>query len=207
LLLYNYVNPPDRSTAMNPVSSSPARAGKLPRNMPPVRVLAWLCSALALALPLVTAWLVLHPWPGALVQALAQASGGWRMDAAALSANGLGLAAVAALSMVPVLLMAAALVRASRCLHAFARGEHFTLGAVKELRAFAALVFAAGVACTLVPTVAVLLLSMSGPGPRSLVLSFGSQHLFLLLFSALTWQIAAVLARAVALAEEHAQIV
>jgi Protein of unknown function (DUF2975) len=192
---------------MSRISITPIQPGALPRKTPPALALAWLCSVLALVLPLASAWLVLHPWPGALVQALAQATGGWRMDAAALSTQGVRLAAAGALSMVPVLLMSAALVRASRCLRAFARGEHFTLGAVKELRAFAALVFAAGVACTLVPTVAVLLLSMSGQGPHSLVLSFGSQHLFLLLFSAVTWQIASVLARAVALAEEHAQIV
>jgi hypothetical protein len=192
---------------MNRPSTVSAEPGIRPRGMTPTLALAWMCSVLALVLPLVTAWLVLNPWPGALLQALAQAAGGWRMDAAALSSQGVRLGAVAALSMVPVLLMALALVRASRCLRAFARGEHFTLGAVKELRAFAALVFAAGVASTLVPTVAVLLLSMSGPGPHSLILLFGSQHLFLLLFSAVTWQIASVLARAVALAEEHAQIV
>jgi hypothetical protein len=188
---------------MNLVSTSASP----PRGLPPAAALAWLCLALAFVLPLASAWQVLQPWPHALLQALAQATGGWRMSADAQSGQGMRLVAVAALSMVPVMLMAVALLRASRCLRAFARGEHFTLGAVKELHAFAALVFAAGVACTLVPTLAVLLLSMSGPGPRRLVVTFGSQHLFLLLFSAVTWQIASVLARAVALAEEHAQIV
>jgi hypothetical protein len=170
-------------------------------------LLAWVCSALAVLLPLASAWLVLWPWPQALLRAVAQAGGGAGINAAALGNAGPQLAAAAALAMVPVLLMALALQRASRCLHAFARGEHFTLGAVTALRAFAALVFAAGVACTLVPPLAMLLLSLAGPGPHTLALSFGSQHLFLLLFSAVTWQIAAVLARAVALAEEHAQIV
>lgn len=187
--------------------SAASRAAAATPRLHSAAVLAWLCSALAVVLPLASAWLVLLPWPQALLQALAQAAPSARIDVAALANPGLALGAAAALAMLPVLLMAWALLRASRCLRAFARGEHFTLGAVRELRAFAALVFAAGVACTLVPALALLLLSMQGPGPHALVLSFGSQHLFLLLFSAVTWQIAAVLSRAVALADEHAQIV
>jgi hypothetical protein len=183
------------------------RAAAATHRLHSATALAWLCSALAAVLPLASAWLVLHPWPQALVHALVQAAPGARIDAAALANAGPALGAAAALAMLPVLLMALALVRASHCLRAFARGEHFTLGAVKALRAFAAWVFAAGVACMLVPPLALLLLSVQGPGPHAFVLSFGSQHLFLLLFSAVTWQIAAVLARAVALADEHAQIV
>jgi hypothetical protein len=188
---------------MNPVLTTPSSTS----HSRAAAALAWLCWALAGLLPAVSLWWLLQNWPQALLSALAQASGGSQIDAALLAGQGLRLGATVALSLVPVLLMAVALVRASRCLRAFARGDHFTLGAVTELRAFAALVFAAGVACTIVPPLALLLLSLAGPGPHSLVLSFGSQHLFLLLFSAVTWQIAAVLARAVLLADEHAQIV
>jgi hypothetical protein len=178
-----------------------------PQRVSQASVLSSLCLALALALPFATGWFLLRSWPQSLLQTLAQTAHGWQANTDALNNQVIWLAAVAVLAMIPALLMAGALVRASRCLRAFARGEHFTLAAVKELRGFAALVFAAGVVGALVPTLSVLLLSALGPGPRSLVLSFGSQQLFLLLFSGVTWQIASVLARAVALAEEHAQIV
>jgi hypothetical protein len=184
---------PKPSTLANGIAPAPALA------------IAGLCTALAVLLPLVVAWMVLLPWPGALLQALAQTGSSSQVNVAAQSSNGFKLAAVAALTLVPVLLMAAALLRAAKCLRAFARGEHFSLKAVLHLRAFAALVFVSGLASTLAPTFAILLLTVSGS--RSLVLSLGSQHLLLLLFSAVTWQIASVLARAVALAEDHAQIV
>jgi len=44
-------------------------------------------------------------------------------------------------------------------------------------------------------------------GPRALSLSLGSNELLTLLFAGMVWQIAAVMARAVALAEENAQFV
>lgn len=161
------------------------------------------CVLLALVLPAVTAAYLINGWPNALTAAAAAtgvslqlaAQAPWRLMAAGV------------LALLPVLAMALALLRASRCLRAFAGGQHFSLAAVRDLRGFAALVLLAGIACTLVPTLVLLLLTWGQPGQASLALNFGSQHLLLLLFAAVTWQIARVLAKAVALAEEHAQIV
>ena len=167
------------------------------------RLMAALCVLLAITLPLATGVYLVKDWPAPLV---AGASGmgvvlqlsvqaGWRLFAAGV------------LSMLPVLAMAVALWRASRCLRAFARAEHFSLTAVRELQGFAALMLVAGVASAVVPTLIILLLTTGGPGQASLTLAVSSQHLLLLLFAGLTWKIASVLAKAVALAEEHAQIV
>lgn len=167
-------------------------------------VLAGLCFLLAMALPMACAAFLLHGWPDVLLHALAQLGGHGPGRLGAINGNSTWLPAIAALGMGPVLLTSAALWRAGRCLRAFARSHHFTLFAVKELRGFAALMCCAALVSILSPTVIALL---PGPGPRSLVLSLGSQQFLLLLFSALTWQIAAVLAHAVTLADEHAQIV
>jgi hypothetical protein len=44
-------------------------------------------------------------------------------------------------------------------------------------------------------------------GQRALALGFGSNELLTLLFAGMVWQIAAIMAKAVALAEENAQFV
>ena len=103
--------------------------------------------------------------------------------------------------------MAWALHGAGLCFAQFARGLHFTVAAVQALRRFARGVFAAALAGAVVPTAVVLLLTTGGPHPAALAISLGSQHLFMLLFAGVLWQIAAVLARAVTLAEENAQFV
>jgi Protein of unknown function (DUF2975) len=154
-------------------------------------------------LPAVTAAYLINGWPNVLAAAAAGTGVSLRLAEQAPWR----LIAAGVLAMLPMLAMALALLRASRCLAAFARGEHFSLAAVRDLRGFAALVLLAGIACTLVPTLIVLLLTLGRPGQASLALSFDSQHLLLLLFAGVTWQIARVLAKAVALAEEHAQIV
>jgi hypothetical protein len=164
--------------------------------------LAWVCLALAVLLPVAVAAALFWPWPQALLRSLAALTD---LPPGALPASSLWLSA--GLGMVPVLLMSAALVRAHRCLLAFGRGDCFTTPAVRELRAFAATVLAAGVAGVVVPTLVTLLLSLGQAGPARFGLSLGSHQFFLLLFAALTWRIAAVLARAVALAEENAQFV
>jgi hypothetical protein len=162
-----------------------------------------LCMALAVSLPALTAVSLFWGWPAALsagaagmgVTLMTSELAAWRQAAAAV------------LAMMPVLALALALQRASRCLAAFARGEHFGLAAVRALRGFSVTMLLAGLASTVVPTLLVLLLTTGGAGPARLALNFGSQHLILLLFAGITWQIAAAWAKAVVLAEEHAQIV
>lgn len=167
------------------------------------RAMAIACVLLAVALPAAAFFHLIDAWPGALAGAGAGAGvtlqladqSRWRTIAAGV------------LALLPVLAMALALLRAGRCLSALARGEHFSSGAVDNLRGFAALVVLASAASMLVPTLIVLLLTWGRPGQTVLSLSFASQHLILLLFAGVTWQIARVLAKAVALSEEHAQIV
>ncbi len=167
------------------------------------RAMSRICALLAVGLPSVTAMYLINGWPSALAAAASSLSVPVRMADLApwrLMVSG-------ALAMLPVLAMGAALWRASLCLSAYARGNYFSLAAVRDLRGFSALMFVAGVASTAVPTLIVLLLTLGGPGRASLALGISSQHVFLLLFAGVTWRIAAVLAKGVALAEDHAQIV
>lgn len=167
------------------------------------RVIAALCVLMAVLLPVATAAHLLRGWPNGLMAAAASAgvslpsapNGSWRLIAATV------------LALLPVGLASAALLHAGRCLAAFARGEHFSLAALRDLRGFAAMMLVAGIASAAVPTLIVLLLTTGGPGQSTLAISVGSQQLMLLLFAGVTWCIANVLAKALALAEEHALIV
>ncbi|MEP6824526.1 MAG: hypothetical protein ABI919_06890 [Ramlibacter sp.] len=166
-------------------------------------VLARSCQALAVLLPLATAAYLANAWPLTLVTGLAGMAPAATLDGVA----GWRLLGAAALGMLPALCMALALRDAGHCFAQFARGAHFTVAAVQALRRFARGVLIAAVAGALVPTAMVLLLTTGGPQPAVLAVSFGSQHVFMLLFASVLWQIASVLARAVALAEENAQFV
>jgi hypothetical protein len=55
--------------------------------------------------------------------------------------------------------------------------------------------------------ITVVLTAGAPAGQRALSLGFGSNELLTLLFAGMVWQIAAVMAKAVALAEENAQFV
>lgn len=181
-------------------ASSAAAAKGIDR---PALVLSRLCLALALLLVPVVAGVFAF---GGL-QSLSSAMPGPAADMDLADLPGWRTLLIFALTMIPVALMAAALLQASRCLAAFARRQYFSALAVRYMRGFSAFVFLAGVAGMLVPTLVVLVATTAGPGPASLTLSFGSDDLFLLLFAGISWQIARVLGRAVALAEDHAQIV
>ena len=169
----------------------------------PARLLGRVCAGLAMALVPAVLIVLLISWPKTSTVALARM--GIAIDVAHVSTWRLVLAC--ALVLVSVALMAVALWHASRCLAAFSRREYFSALAVHHLRRFSALVFFAGLAGVVMPTLAVLVLTTGGSGQASLSISLGSDDLFLLLFAGVSWQIARVLGRAVALAEDHAQIV
>ena len=118
-------------------------------------------------------------------------------------------AALAAfVAMLPVLAMAYGLLRARLCFLGFGRGETFSLATVRHLRGFAAGIVASALAGLLSPTLIGLLLTLgAAPGKRMLTLGVGSNDVLLLLFAGIVWQVAHVMTQAVALADEHAQIV
>ena len=169
----------------------------------PARLLSRVCLVLALALVPAVAGVLALGWPEILSTAMPAL--GADADLASLARWRSLLIFV--LAMIPVSLMAAALFEASRCLAAFARRQYFTVEAVRPMRRFSARVFWAAISGIVVPTLVVLIATTAGPGPARLTISFGSDDLFLLLFAGISWQIARVLGRAVALAEDHAQIV
>jgi hypothetical protein len=168
------------------------------------RRLARICRAIAIVLVPVVVVVLLLDWPNAMLAALAADE--IDLDISAISSW--RLATTFALAVVPVSLMAIALWRASRCLQLFGRREYFSAPAVRHLRGFSAFVLLAAIAGIVVPTLAIVLLTIGlGPGKGQLIVSLGTDDLFLFLFAAVSWQIALVLGRAVALAEDHAQIV
>ena len=112
------------------------------------------------------------------------------------------------IGMLPVMGMAYGLVRASKCFAGFARGAVFSFGTVWHLRGFASGLLGSSVAGLLAPTLLSVLLTWGAPeGQRSLTVALASQHLLMLLFAGIVWQIAHVMARALEMAEENAQFV
>jgi Protein of unknown function (DUF2975) len=170
------------------------------------RALAWFCLLLAAMLPLGSLYYMSTHWPFALMAALGDAALPNR-DAALFAATSRQLMIAAAVGMAPVALMSYAMTIAYRCFSGFARGEYFTHAAVRHLRGFARAMFGAALACLIVPPLVGLIITIGSSGQASLVVSLGSQHLVLLVFAGVVWQMASVMAKAVALAEENAQFV
>jgi Protein of unknown function (DUF2975) len=170
------------------------------------RVLAWFCLLLAAILPLVSLIYMSSHWPLALVAALGDAALPNR-DATLSAATSSQLLLAGAVGMAPVALMSYAMTIAYRCFSGFARGEYFTRAAVRHLRGFARAMFGVAVVGLIVPPLVGLIITVGGSGQASLVISLGSQHLVLLVFAGVVWQMASVMAKAVALAEENAQFV
>lgn len=112
------------------------------------------------------------------------------------------------LGLLSPLVLATALLQARRCFRHFAGGSPFTQDAVRAFRRFAAWIAAACAVGLITPTLLSLVLSLgAAPGARSLVIRLDSHVLLGLLVAGLVWAFAAVLARATALADDHAQIV
>ncbi len=169
------------------------------------QTLAWACLILAIVLPAAAIYGLWTASPQALLaQAgvnLLQVSGEqaiapWQRVLAVL------------IGLLPVAGMAYGLVRAWRCFAGFARGAVFRLSTVRHLRGFASGLMASSVAGLLAPTLLSVLLSWGAPaGQRALAVALGGQHLLMLLFAGIVWQIAHAMARAIEIADDHAQIV
>jgi hypothetical protein len=185
-------------------TTHPAEAASARDN--PNAVLAAICLVLAVALPLLVGYYL------ATAPAHVLAGHIGLPESSPLGAPGFRLSAlqrviVMATGLAPVACMAVALIYARRCFRSFSRREYFTLGVVRGLRGCAGAIFFSGVSGLLVAPLASVLLSAVGGGQLSLTLSLGSSQVLLLLFAGIVWQISAVMARAVVLAEEHSQFV
>ena len=167
---------------------------------------AWACALLAVAMPLAVLYqLVTTPTEGLLLRA------GVNLPAVQLAMLDVELwqrTAAVLLGMLPVCCASYGLVCAMRCFSGFSQAEYFSLRTVRYLRGFAAGVFASVVAGFIASMLISVLLTAGAPaGQKSLALGLGSNELITLLFAGMVWQIAAVMAKAVALAEENAQFV
>jgi hypothetical protein len=169
-------------------------------------VLAWACALLAVALPLAVAYHLLStPIETLLLRSGLLLSGA---QTAALEIVPIQKFLAVLLGVLPVCCVSYGLVCAMRCFSGFSQAEYFSPRTVRYLRGFAAGIFASVLVGLLSPALMSLVLGWGGPAlRRSLSLGFGSNELLILLFAGMVWQIAAVMARAVALAEENAQFV
>jgi hypothetical protein len=113
------------------------------------------------------------------------------------------------LTLISPLFQSYGLLCARRCFQKFARGEYFTTEVVKALRGFAAGLFFAVIASIVVGTLLSLLFTLNAtePGGHAMSVSLDSEQVSRLLFTGILWQIAAVMMRAVSLAEENSQFV
>jgi hypothetical protein len=167
---------------------------------------AWACALLAVTLPLAVLYhLMSIPTADLLLRAGVNLS---VMQAQALEVSMLQRSLAVVLGMVPVVCASYGLVCAMRCFSGFSQGEYFSVRTVRYLRGFAAGVFASVVAGFFASMLISVLLTAGAPaGQRALAMGLGSNELLTLLFAGMVWQIAAVMAKAVALAEENAQFV
>ncbi|MES2947727.1 MAG: hypothetical protein V4858_04215 [Pseudomonadota bacterium] len=171
------------------------------------RLLAWACLALAVVLPVAAlAGLLQTSSVGMLVQMGIRLPSGASLDSLPIAAWQHVLAVCT--SLLPVVAVAYALLRAGQCFGGFVRGETISLATVRHLRGFAAGLLVSSIAGLLAPTAIAVLLTLYAPdGGRTLTLGLGSPQLLMLLFSGIVWQIGHAMTRAVELAEDNAQII
>jgi hypothetical protein len=115
-------------------------------------------------------------------------------------------ALVVLVELVPVVFVVYALVCARRCFKSFIDGEYFTSRVVGGLRGIAAGI-ALWVVCAWLTTPLLTILLTLGAEEHRLAVRVSSSGLLTLLFAGIVWQIAAIMTRAVALAEENSQFV
>lgn len=165
--------------------------------------LAWACLLLIVALPILVAayWsvadtglLAVHAnMLPSLIQAPLQ---DWQRLGGAL------------VTCLPVALMMRGLWEARLCFKQFAAGQVFTAQAVQRLRSFAGWIMASSLASILIgPVVSVVLTFNNATGNRHVAIGIGTDHVLTLLFAAVVWVMAAVIAQGQVLAEENSSFV
>jgi hypothetical protein len=169
--------------------------------------LAWACLVLAVLLPLAALYGL---WAASPEMLLAQAGVHLPQFAGALTPPVVMWQRVlaVAIGLLPMVGVAYGLVRAWQCFSGFARGAVFSLGTVEHLRGFASGLLGSSVAGLLAPSLLSVLLTWgAAAGERSLAVALGGQHLLLMLFAGIVWQIAHAMARAIEIADDNAQII
>jgi len=170
------------------------------------RVLSASCLALAVVLPVLAGYYLCTSSVSALAHTIGIPTP--VRDPTAFQLALLQRALVVALGAMPVLCMAYGLLCARHCFVSFAQGTYFSSSAVRGLRGFAAGVFFSVVASLAVAPLLSVVLTLGGAGAKpSMTFNIGSSQVLSLLFAGIVWQIAAVMTKAVALAEENAQFV
>jgi hypothetical protein len=182
--------------------TDPLREQQLARLRRLAGLLAPVCLAAAVALPLLVASAV---WAMPVAEIASRVG----LPPVPLPPPAMGSrAALIVLATIPAAIFAGGLLCARRVFLSFARGVFFTQEAVAGLRGLAASAGAAALAAIVVSAVAsVVLTSALGAGQRRLAISFGAGELLQILTAGLFWLISGVLAEARALADENAQFV
>jgi hypothetical protein len=167
---------------------------------------AWACALLAVTLPVAVLYqLMSTPTEGLLLRAGVSLSA---LQVAMLDVTLMQRSLAVVLGMVPVCCASYGLVCAMRCFCGFSQAEYVSLRTVRYLRGFAAGVFASVVAEFFASMLISVLLTPGVPaGQRSLAMGLGGNELLTLLFAGMVRQIAAMMAKAVALAEKNPQLV
>lgn len=114
----------------------------------------------------------------------------------------------ALVTLVPVGLMLRGLWEARACFGQFALGQIFTAQAVQRLRSFAGWIMASSLASILVgPVISVLLTFNNAHDQRHVAIGIGMNEVLSLLFAAVVWVMASVIAQGLVLADENASFV
>lgn len=166
------------------------------------QLLGLTCLLLAIALPALVLYYFLMSPPEALAQKAGVAAGSLPFHLSFWQR-----AVIVLLGILPAAFTAYGLLCARRSFLSFAVGDYFTPQAVRGLRGFAGGMLFSSVAGMVVAPVLGLVVAAGAGGRSSLTLAIGSNQLMLLLFAGIVRQIAAVMAKAAALAEENARFV
>jgi hypothetical protein len=165
--------------------------------------LSTLCLVLILAMPILTA-LILILTPETATEGLGVAPASNGADGPSFSTWQRVIIIVVGL--IPIAFVTYALLRARRCFRSFRRGEFFTAEVIGNLRAFAAGIALWVIAGWLATPLLSLLLTIFEEEKR-LTVQFGLNGFMTLFFAGIVWQIADIMRRAAAIAEENAQFV
>lgn len=165
--------------------------------------LSTLCLVLILAGPLLTFLLsMLNPEVVTEGLGVRSTSGGAADSAFSLYQR----LVIIVFGLIPVAFATYGLLRARRCFRSFGRGEFFTAAVVGNLRGFAAGIALWVVAGWLSTPLMSILLTLGGEETRVTV-ELSQSGFMTLLFAGIVWQIADIMRRAAAIAEENAQFV